>query len=66
MIIHGCEQGTDEWFQARCGIPTASSFDKLITPTGKPSTQADAYMHQLLAEWVMGEKISMDSTFWMQ
>jgi hypothetical protein len=29
--------GSDEWFQCRVGIPTASCFDKIITPNGKIS-----------------------------
>ena len=38
MIIHNdIEQGSDEWFALRAGIPTASEFSKLITSTGLPS-----------------------------
>jgi len=48
------EQGSDEWRAARCGIPTASCFGRILTPTGKRSTQADAYMRELLAEWASG------------
>lgn len=29
--------GTDEWFKCRLGIPTASCFDKIVTPGGKIS-----------------------------
>ncbi|MCW8960163.1 MAG: YqaJ viral recombinase family protein [Ignavibacteriaceae bacterium] len=54
MIIVDCEQGTDEWFEARCGIPTASCFDKIITSTGKKSTQADTYLNQLVGESFVG------------
>lgn len=51
MIRHDCIQGTEEWLQARCGIPTASEFHKILTPkTLKPSAQADGYVYQLLAE----------------
>lgn len=55
MIILDCEQGKDEWFRARLGIPTASNFDKIISSTGKPSTQANGYMNKLLAEWLTGK-----------
>jgi len=59
MIKVDCEQMSDEWFSLRCGIPTASSFDKIFTTTGKPSTQSEAYMNTLLAEWLTGEKQSI-------
>ena len=62
IILDKLEQGTDEWLQARLGIPTASMFDKVITPTGKPSSQADAYMFQLLAEWLTGESTPFRTT----
>lgn len=51
MIICEHEQGSDEWFMDRCGIPTASMFSCIITSTGGASTQSTAYMNQLLAEW---------------
>jgi len=54
MIILDVEQGSEEWLQARSGIPTASCFDKIITSTGKTSTQAEAYMNKLLGEWLIG------------
>jgi putative phage-type endonuclease len=57
-IYHEFEQRSAEWFQARLGIPTASEFDRIITPkTRKPSAQAEKYMNRLLAEWVLGEPI---------
>ncbi len=65
MIILDCEQLSEEWFAARCGIPSASRFDKLITPTGKPSTSATAYRRELLAEWVTGEKQQIKQSEWM-
>lgn len=54
MKVIDCEQGTRQWLEARSGIPTASEFKKILTPTGKPSTQADGYLHGLLAERMMG------------
>lgn len=47
------EQRSDEWFQARSMIPTASKFDKIITATGIASKQAGDYMNELLAHWLM-------------
>ncbi len=55
MRIITCEQGTPEWLQARLGVPSASSFSKLVTTTGKPSAQAEAYINQLVAERISGD-----------
>lgn len=58
MIKLTMPQGSKEWIDARLGIPTASAFGKLITPkTQKPSASQDAYMNQLLAEWLIGESL---------
>ncbi len=65
MIILDVEQGSEEWFQARCGIPTASCFDKIITPTGKASTQHKAYCNKLVAEYFLKDKISIEQNEWM-
>jgi len=54
VIILDHEQGTEEWFAARLGRPSASMFSKLITTTGKPSSSADGYINQLLAEIITG------------
>ena len=55
MRIIECEQGTPEWLQARLGVPSASSYSKLVTTTGKSSAQAEAYINQLVAERITGE-----------
>lgn len=55
MIVNNCEQGTDEWLQARLGIPTASNFDKIVTASGGSSIQANAYMGKLVAEYMNGK-----------
>ena len=55
MIVLNCQQGTTEWATARLGIPTASCFDRIITPkTLKLSGQVDGYAHQLIAEQLLG------------
>jgi len=64
MIIHNVTQGTTEWLAIRAGIPTASAFDRIITPKGKPSTQAEKYMHQLLAERIMGHPCIQAVSYW--
>ena len=55
MIILDVEQGTEEWLQARLGVPTASNYSKVVTSTGKPSAQADKYINDLVAQKLTGE-----------
>ena len=56
MIVLDCQQGSEEWYRARLGIPTASNFSAIITPKGKPtaSETRTRYLHKLLAEWALG------------
>lgn len=55
LIIDTLEQGSPEWHQARLGIPTASQFKRILTPTGKLAAAADTYKNELLADWIKGE-----------
>jgi len=57
MIIHDCEQGTDEWHQLRAGIPTASEFSKLVTSQCKESKSIDDYAIVLAAEKYAGKMV---------
>ena len=57
MIVHDVKQGSPEWLKLRAGIPTASEFHQVITPTGKPSGQAKRYCCDLLAERILGEPL---------
>ena len=66
MQIIKCEQGSPEWQHARMGIPTASQFDRIITPGGKLSAQSRDYMHHLLAELLIGCPIDSPKTSWME
>lgn len=51
MKIINCEQNTPEWLAARRGIPTASCFDKIITPAkGELSKSSKTYAYKLLVE----------------
>ncbi len=66
-VLVEVEQRSDEWLKLRCGVATASCFDKIITPaTGKASASAVAYRRELLAEWLMGEPVSIKESGWMQ
>ena len=66
MRVIDFEQGTPEWLQSRLGCPSGSGFDKLITATGKPSTQAEGYINQLIAELLTGETTYVKKTEWME
>jgi hypothetical protein len=55
--IHDVEQNSPEWLALRAGIPTSSEFSKILTAGGKASEQAEAYMHTLLAEWMLGKPL---------
>lgn len=56
MIIDNCEQGSETWFEKRCGSIGASSVSKIITSTGKRSFQRKAYLYQLAGEKITGVK----------
>lgn len=47
-----CEQRSDEWYRLRLGVATASDFNKLITPGGKPAKgdTTRAYMYRLISQ----------------
>lgn len=66
MIVHDVTQGSTEWLALRSGIPTASCFDRIITPKGRPSSQLERYMHSLLAERIMGHPVTEYVSTWMQ
>lgn len=55
MRIIDCIQGSPEWFAARCGIPTASNFDKIVDMSGNPSKQRKKYLYQLVGERITGK-----------
>lgn len=56
MKIVDCPQYSPEWWAARCGKPTASEFDSIITPAKlEPSTSAEGYMEKLLGEHFSGK-----------
>lgn len=54
MLTIDCEQGSRDWFSSRLGKVSASSMHKIITPTGRESTQYSKYMDQLIAEVMTG------------
>lgn len=66
MRILEHEQGTEAWLQSRLGCPSGSGFSKLIKADGKPSTQAEGYINQLIAEKLTGRTTEVKVTEWMQ
>jgi len=56
MRIDQNEQGSPEWLAAKLGIPSASMFAKIVTTKGIWSASADAYINQLVAERLTGER----------
>lgn len=65
-VYRDLQQGSPEWAALRAGMPTASSFDKILTPTGKRSEQAQGYMRHLIAERLMGIPLDAPKTSWME
>ena len=54
MKILDIAQRSPEWYKARCGIPTASEFNTIITTDGKQSKQRTKYMYALAGERLGG------------
>jgi len=52
--IINCDQRSEEWYACRLGVPSASSFDKIVTMKGEPSKQAQKYLYKLAGEYVSG------------
>lgn len=67
MISHDVDQGSVEWHKLRIGIPTASNFDKIVTPTGKLSKQWRAYAFFLVAEKLLNQSLeSLQGLEWIE
>jgi len=69
MIKHNqFQQGSLEWMVARAGIPTASEFDNLLSPTWelRKGQMPQTYLNRKLAEWWAGGPISGFNSFDME
>lgn len=57
--IMNCEQGSDEWFAARLGLPTASEFHTVMASgkggKGTPSLTRQLYLDKLAGEIISGK-----------
>ena len=67
MKILNLEQGSDEWFSARLGVPTASRFKDIVTPAkGDKSTSYKGYMYELIAERLTKDRENFFKSEWME
>jgi len=55
--IFNCEQGSDEWFEVRRGIPTASNFSYVLASgkDGETSKSRQTYLYKKAAEIITGK-----------
>lgn len=52
-IFDKFEQYSDDWWRIRRGVPTASQFDRIISPVKmSPSTSQEPYIDELLCEMI--------------
>lgn len=67
MRIIECNQYSDEWWEARKGLPTASSANKLLTPKGAISTQAKSLISTFVADGLgYADRDEFYQSFWME
>lgn len=73
MIFIECEQGTEQWLQARAGVITASCFAEAIAvlsrasgnrKAGDPSTGSDKYANDLAIERISGKPYGAPVKAW--
>lgn len=62
MKFHAIEQRTEGWDKLRLGRPTASQFDRIVTPGGsnRMSDKAPLYKAELIAERIFGRPMQKD------
>lgn len=58
LKVHTDPQGSDEWFKARIGIPTASMFSVIMAEgkDGGDSMTRQQYLYRLAGEQITGEQ----------
>ncbi len=61
LVTLDCEQGSDEWFKARLGIPTATGLSSIVSASGAKSSASNAYLAELIAECYLGASESFKS-----
>lgn len=68
MKVVTAEQGSPEWFAARCGVPSGSRFADIMAQGrgGAPSATRASYLADLAAEALSGVKTEFTTTAAMQ
>lgn len=68
MEIVTCDQGTEEWFRARMGIPTASEFATVMAKgrSGGDSKTRQTYLYKLAGEIITGKPMESFSNAHME
>lgn len=68
MNVHNCEQGSEEWFRVRAGMPTASEFATVMAKgrSGAESKTRRTYMLKLAGEILTGEPMEHYSNAHME
>lgn len=68
LKIIDCEQGSESWFAARLGIPTASAFSTILSSNkeAKDKKTRTEYMRKLAGEIVTGEPMESYSNVHME
>lgn len=58
LTVHTDPQGSDEWFKARLGLPTASMFSVIMAEgkDGGDSMTRQQYLYRLAGEQITGEQ----------
>lgn len=57
------EQRSEEWFRARAGRLTASNFHRILTPTGKDSSQWESLAIELCCACIRPDEIQWEGNF---
>ena len=68
MIVHDCEQGSDEWWALRTGIPTMSNLSRIIQPSKLGyAAGARGYASELIGERILGSPLDQSgSSIWTE
>jgi len=55
IICSEISQGSEAWFQAKLGVPSASNFSRILTSRGAISKSRAGYIDELIAEKITGQ-----------